>query len=538
MNVIEEYTKDKFLSELMEYEYAIYLRKSRADLELEKYSKTDTLKRHRVILLNLAKSMGIDERKIRIYEEVVSGETIKEREEMQKLLENIELKKYKAIFVVEVSRLSRGDKIDQGEITKIIKYNNTLVITPDKTYDLLHKDKDEELFEDEMTNSSKELRVTKKRLNRGRNSSVLEGKYVASIPPYGYNRKKIEDDKGYTLEENSVESIIVKKVFNMYVYEDSSICGIARALNNSTYKPRNADKWTSSTLKDMLRNPIYIGKIRWNHRKTVKVLRKREVCNTRPRNNDFLLVDGLHKGLISQEIWELAQAKLNKNSAPVQHNNVIKNPLSHILICEKCGSYMQRRPYAKSGETTSIQCNNPACNNISSKLHIVEDKIIQGLKYWFKNYKIDENSIQCKNDMYNITYYQTSIKRLNETLEIEKKALDKICEAYERDIYDEQTFKSRYAEIKEKIIQIEHQIMECEKEMNREQQLISEKETIIPKIENVLDVYYKLESAEEKNYLLKTIIEKVTYLKVKKTLKKTDDPTDFEIHIFPKIPKH
>lgn len=537
MNVIEEYTKEKFLNELIEYEYAIYLRKSRADLELEKYSKTDTLKRHRVILLNLAKAMGIDINKIRIYEEVVSGETIKEREEMQKLLENIELKKYKAIFVVEVSRLSRGDKIDQGEITKILKYTNTLVITPDKTYDLSNE-KDEELFEDELTNSSKELKATKKRLNRGRNSSVLEGKYVASVPPYGYNRKKIEDDKGYTLVENLSESIIVKKVFNMYVYEDLSICGIARELNNSKNKPRIADEWTPSTLKDILRNPVYIGKIRWNHRKTVKILKNREVCSTRPRNNDYLLVDGLHNGLISQEVWDLTQAKLSKNSAPVQHNNVIKNPLSHILICEKCGSFMQRRPYAKSGETTAIQCNNTSCNNISSKLSIVEGKIIDGLRYWLKNYKIDENSIQNKNDMYNITYYETSIKRLNETLEIEKKALNKVCEAYEREIYSEDIFKNRYAEIKEKIIQIEHQIMECEKEMNQEQQLINQKETIIPKIENVLDVYYKLESAEERNYLLKTIIEKVTYLKVKKTLKKTDDPTDFEIHIFPKIPKH
>lgn len=518
-------------------EYAIYLRKSRADLELEKYNKTDTLSRHRVILLNLAKAMSIDEGKIRIYEEVVSGETIKEREEMQKLLENIELKKYKAIFVVEVSRLSRGDKIDQGEITKVLKYTNTLVITPDKTYDLSNE-KDEELFEDELTNSSKELKVTKKRLNRGRNSSVLEGKYVASVPPYGYSRKKIEDDKGYTLVENSSESIIVKKVFNMYVYENLSICAIARTLNNSEYKPRIADKWTPSTLKDMLRNPIYIGKIRWNHRKTVKILKKREVYNTRPRNNECLLVEGLHQGLISQKIWDLAQTKLSKNTAPVQHNNIIKNPLSHILICEKCGSFMQRRPYAKSGETTSIQCNNASCNNISSKLSIVEDKIITGLRYWLKNYKLDEDSIQYNNDMYNITYYQTSIKRLNENLDIEKKALAKVCDAYERDVYSEEIFKSRFAEIKEKTIQIEHQILEYEKEMNREKQLINEKEAIIPKIENVLDVYYKLESAEEKNYLLKTIIEKVTYLKVKKTLKKTDDPTDFEIHIYPKIPKY
>lgn len=537
MNVIEEYTKAKFLSELIEYEYAIYLRKSRADLELEKNSKTDTLKRHRVILLNLAKSMKIDISKIRIYEEVVSGETIKERQEMQKLLENIELKKYKAIFVVEVSRLSRGDKIDQGEITKILKYTNTLVITPDKTYDLSNE-KDEELFEDELTNSSKELKATKKRLNRGRNSSVLEGKYVASIPPYGYSRKKIEDDKGYTLVENPLESIIVKKAFNMYVVEELSICGIARALNNSEYRPRISNKWTPSTIKDMLRNPIYIGKIRWNHRKTVKLLKKREVYKTRPRNNDYLLIDGLHKGLISQEIWDLSQAKLSKNTAPVQHNNIIKNPLSHILICAKCGSYMQRRPYAKSGEITAIQCNNTSCDNISSKLYIVEDKIIEGLKYWLRNYKIDENSIQHRKDTYNITYYQNSIKRLNETLEINKKRLNKVCEAFEDGTYDEETYKNRFTEIKENIIHIEHQIRECEYEMSKEQEILKEKEIIIPKIENVLDVYYKLESAEEKNHLLKTVIEKVTYLKVRKTLKKTDDPTDFEIHIFPKIPKY
>lgn len=536
MNVIDEYKKEKNSSKLLECEYAIYLRKSRADLELEKYSKTDTLKRHRVILLNLAKSMGIDEKKIRIFEEVVSGETIKEREEMQELLKFIEFKKFKAVFVVEVSRLSRGDKVDQGEITKILKYTNTLVITPDKTYNLSNE-KDEELFEDELTNSSKELKATKKRLNRGRNSSVLEGKYVASVPPYGYNRKKIEDDKGYTLEENPSESIIVKKVFNMYVYENLSICGIARKLNNSEYKPRNADKWTTSTLKDMLRNPIYIGKIRWNHRKTVKILKKREVYSTRPRNNNFLLVDGIHKGLISQELWDLTQAKLNKNSVPVQHNNVIKNPLSHILICEKCGSFMQRRPYAKRGETTAIQCNNPECNNISSKLTIVEDKIIDGLKYWLKNYKIDDKSTQNKDDMYNISYYKTSIKRLNETLESEKKSLSKICEAYEKEIYSEDIFKIRLVDTQEKIIQIEHQIKEYEKEMSKEQQLIEKKEIVIPKIENVLDVYYKLESAEERNYLLKTIIEKVTYLKVKKALKKTDDPTDFEIHIYPKIAK-
>ena len=59
----------------------------------------------------------------------------------------------------------------------------------------------------------------------------------------------------------------------------------------------------------------------------------------------------------------------------------------------------------------------------------------------------------------------------------------------------------------------------------------------MPKLENILDLYYKLESAEDKNILLKSIIAKVTYLKTEKAIKKDADPTNFELHIYPKIPK-
>lgn len=63
----------------------------------------------------------------------------------------------------------------------------------------------------------------------------------------------------------------------------------------------------------------------------------------------------------------------------------------------------------------------------------------------------------------------------------------------------------------------------------------NEKETMIPKLENVIDLYYKLETAEDKNILLKSIIAKVTYLKNEKAIKKDSDSTNFEIHIYPKI---
>ena len=112
--------------------FAIYLRKSRKDLENQDY---DVLKRHRKILLDFAKSKRITIHEEDIYEEVVSGETIQDRPIIQNLLKKIEAGYYKAVLVMEIERLARGNTIDQGIIAQAFQLTNTLIITPNKTYD-------------------------------------------------------------------------------------------------------------------------------------------------------------------------------------------------------------------------------------------------------------------------------------------------------------------------------------------------------------------------------------------------------------------
>ena len=56
----------------------------------------------------------------KIYKEVVSGETISERKEMQKLLKDVENEKWTGVLVVEVERLARGDTADQGRVQKLL----------------------------------------------------------------------------------------------------------------------------------------------------------------------------------------------------------------------------------------------------------------------------------------------------------------------------------------------------------------------------------------------------------------------------------
>ena len=155
--------------------YAIYLRKSREDIEAEKYGDGETLARHEKILMALAKKKSLTISKI--YREVVSGETISERKEMQKLLKDVEAEKWTGILVVEVERLARGDTSDQGMVAKAFKYSHTKIITPLKTYDP-DNEFDEEYFEFGLFMSRREYKTINRRLQRGRKLSVQEGKFA------------------------------------------------------------------------------------------------------------------------------------------------------------------------------------------------------------------------------------------------------------------------------------------------------------------------------------------------------------------------
>ena len=515
--------------------YCIYLRKSREDREIEKYENVDTLDRHRRTLLKFAEehNMPIGH----IYEEVVSGETIEEREVMKNVLRDVESRMWSGVLVMEVERLARGDTSDQGVVARVFKYSTTKIVTLTKTYDP-NNEFDEEYFEFGLYMSRREYKTINRRLQGGRITSVKDGKYVGNIPPLGYKRIKLENEKGFSLEPDLEEADLVKQIFNLYAYDGLSIGEIAIRLDMMGIKPRKSEYWSSSTIKDILNNPVYIGKIRWEARKQQLSTKEGKRIKTRPRNPNAVLVDGLHKPIIDKETWNIVQHKRALNNPPVQHNNIIKSPLAGIVYCAKCGKPMQRRPYNKKDKLATLMCNNPRCDNISSKLYIVEDKIIRALNIWLENYKIDyEELISNNKSIVGITT-KDQLKQLENRLSREKSKLNKIYDYLEDGTYTKLEFTDRLSVAKSKIQELEDKIKPLQIKVNEEEYINKEKTLVIPKLQNVLDIYDELENNEKKNKLLKSIIEKVTYLKTEKSIKKNSDPTNFEIHIYPKIPKY
>ena len=225
--------------------FAIYLRKSRKDLENQDY---DVLKRHRKILLDFAKSKRITIHEEDIYEEVVSGETIQDRPIIQNLLKKIEAGYYKAVLVMEIERLARGNTIDQGIIAQAFQLTNTLIITPNKTYDT-NNEYDNEFLEFGLFMSRREYKAISRRIQTGRIQSCKEGNYVGSITPYGYDKEKLKGEKGYKLIPNN-EAANVKLIFELFL-DGLGTSSLSYKLNELKIKSKTGKQWTPAMVRNI-----------------------------------------------------------------------------------------------------------------------------------------------------------------------------------------------------------------------------------------------------------------------------------------------
>jgi len=515
-------------------------------MEAEARGEGETLRRHEQALLELAKRKKINVTKI--YREVVSGETIAARPVMQQVLAEVEQGLWEGVLVMEVERLARGDTIDQGIVAQTFKYSDTKIITPLKTYDP-NNEFDEEYFEFGLFMSRREYKTINRRLQRGRLSSVKEGKWVGNKPPYGYVRKKLEGQKGYTLEPHPEQAGIVRLIFELYTkgerQEDGSyirlgVSLIVRKLNDLRIPPMKGDVWVPSTIQTILRNPVYIGKIRWNFRPAVKKIVDGKMQKVRPRANseDWTVVDGLHEAIIDTETWNLAQEYLGENPPnPCPKDTGIKNPLSGIVKCGFCGRNMVRRPYG-GRQPDTLMCANTACPNISSQLSYVEERLLDVLEEWLQNYRLnlDLEETQRSGNEIQIEVLKKALNKIDDELATLNKQLSNIYDLLEQGVYSTDTFLERSKIINEKINEAKQNKEKIIQELRLEKEREESKKNIIPKIENVLELYNTTDDPAFRNELLKEVLEKAVYTKTVNG-RWHNRPDEFEIVLYPKLPK-
>lgn len=511
--------------------YAMYLRKSRKDLELEQLGEGETLSRHLKILEELSNKLRIVISDDDIYKEVVSGESIEARPKIQKLLKLVEQGYYTGVLVVEIERLARGDSIDQGIILKTFKLSNTRIITPAKTYDFT-QEIDEEYMEFGLFMSRREYKIISKRLLRGRNLSASEGKFVGSHAPYGYERVKLENAKGYTLKINEQKSEIVKLIFDMYANRLIKVPNICRHLNSLSIPSPSGNKWTPDGIRRIIKNPTYAGYIRYNNRVTTTSIKNgksyKSFCTNKGELKDLIFVKGLHSNIISEELFYKAYDIMNSNYIPPS-NQPLKNSLAGLIRCKNCGKILAT---SISEGQKRLYCKTVDCNNKGHVLTQVEDKVLLFLEKWINDKEIlysDDN-----NDL-----LKTKTILLNKSLdELKKLKLKKehIYDLFEDKVYDKDTFFERNAKISNAINDLDIQINILRNEVNDLKNINNQKDNFIPNLKKVLKEYKSSSNAEQKNYLLKSVIDKIYYLKTETGNRW--HPANFELWIIPKLPKN
>ena len=176
----------------------------------------------------------------------------------------------------------------------------------------------------------------------GRIQKAREGRWNGGFAPYGY---RLVDG---VLQINEDEAPAIRTIFEQYVNTDTGANGLSKYLETHGFQKLARQNGTSplfsaTLIRAILKNPVYCGKIAFGRRKLEKIHGTRNEYHQVPQEN-YLLVDGLHEGIVSEELWNTAQVKLLAQSKRYEPVNRSKTEQAHLLSalvkCPVCGAGM------------------------------------------------------------------------------------------------------------------------------------------------------------------------------------------------------
>ena len=176
----------------------------------------------------------------------------------------------------------------------------------------------------------------------GRIQKAREGRWNGGFAPYGY---RLVDG---VLQINEDEAPAIRTIFEQYVSTDTGANGLSKYLETHGFQKLARQNGTSplfsaTLIRAILKNPVYCGKIAFGRRKLEKIHGTRNEYHQVPQEN-YLLVDGLHEGIVSEELWNAAQVKLLAQSKRYEPVNRSKTEQAHLLSalvkCPVCGAGM------------------------------------------------------------------------------------------------------------------------------------------------------------------------------------------------------
>ena len=369
------------------YNVGIYCRLSNDD---ERDGESVSIENQKLLLQSYVRQMGWNE--IDVYIDDGYTGTNFNRPGVQRLIEDAKAKRINLILVKDLSRFGRN-YIEFGQYTdylfpsfgcRFIALNNGIdTMSNNGSTDVMC-----------FLNLFNEFysRDTSKKVKAVKRACAENGKFMGTYPAYGYKRDP-EDKHHLVIDEDTAP--IVRRIFSMRA-AGTGFMAIAIQLNEEGIPspgmlyyqrkgkedPRRVNhKWADATVKNIVRNEVYIGNMVQGKTGTMSYKNKKLISKP---EDEWIRVEGTHEPIISRDVWDTVQSidqkRVRKNAA----SDGIRSIFSGLVYCADCGFKMRNHTEkftykdGTPGRYSSFICGNYARSGKSAcTIHTIYENALE-----------------------------------------------------------------------------------------------------------------------------------------------------------------
>lgn len=448
----------------------------------------------------------------------ISGKNITNRPGIKQLLQDATENKFDLVIVWKLNRISRK-LLDILNIVELLNKHNIAFRSLTEN------------FETETPSGKLQLNIMgaigeferetiAENVKMGLLARAKEGRWNGGVV-LGYDLVELNNEgkkrKNTVLKINEKEANTVRRIFELYS-QGHGYKAVVNRINKEGHKTKRNGEFAVSTVKEILQNPVYIGKIRYNVRQDWSKKRRNNI------NANPILSDGIHEPIIDVETWNKVQVILKERSK--KHNKVYdcEFPLTGILKCPVCGAGMTiNRSTAKRKDGTRrineyYSCGNwknkgtAVCNSNSIRVEVADEYVLNKIMELINNESILKKVVDNINQN-----KSTKLKPILEQLEQVNKEIEKLTskkskniELFEDGIVDKSELSIRVKSINDDIEKLKYR----EQELKQDLQLAEGDPIPFDIVNEVMqrfkEVFFEMSTSQQRKQLIQLLVSKIT----------------------------
>ena len=430
---------------------AIYSRVSTIEQAEEGYS-IDEQER---LLIEWCKKMGYEVYKC-YADRGISGKNIKSRPALKELLSDAEEKKFQMVLSWKINRISRKLE-DVLKIVNLLENNNISFKSYSEPFET-NTPAGKMQFQIMALIGEFERGTIAQNVKMGMCAKARAGEWCGGRV-LGYDLVQMEKQPGAKrtktkLVINEKEAEAVRFIFNEYG-NGKGYKAITNQLNKLGYKTKLGNNFSVGSIREILTNPVYIGKIRYNVRQNWSEKRRRNI------NANPIITDGIHEPIIDEGLWDKVQAIMESKKGKPSRIYDGEYPLTGILRCPKCGAGMViSRTTNKLADGTkkriAYYCcgawknkGTSVCNSNTIRVDKANEYVFNKISELLSNEKMVETIVNNINKERHskVNPAKKALERIDKELEKIDRKKTKLFEAYEEELISKEEFKERKDEL-------------------------------------------------------------------------------------------